>query len=353
LNREGEPAADPLTTAGMFLAQASRLAAEPIAHHHRDDRWRDTSWAELREQALRVACGLVGAGMEAGDRALLLSENRVEWLACDLGIQLAGGVAVPIRHSAAPEAAQAIARSSQAFLAIASGEERAARLHLTDALGRILRMEGEVARWLGAGIEERPYREVIRRLSRLGADDAATIVVAGTGAARDVLLSHGACVQMARRCVEAFDVGPRDVTLSVLSYADVAECLWGILVPIAAGATVWISRGAPFLDEDVDAARPTVMHCSPSLLERMRRRAEDPHGGPSRLGHWLADRIVLSSLRRHVGGGRLRFLVTGGEPLAPGTAEFFLAIGLPIHQGVGAVDEHGFRSVAWPNPGSA
>jgi long-chain acyl-CoA synthetase len=355
LNPGGQLAPDPLTTAGVLLAQTSRLPTRSAVVSHREGRWRSVSWSELREQVLRVACGLVGAGVEAGDRVLLLSENRVEWLACDLGIQVAGAVTVPVHPSASPDAAQAIAASSGAFLAIASGEERAARLHLTDALGRILRMDGEVARWLGALIEERLLREVARRLSRLGPNDAATIVFLGGDAGRPVhvVLTHLACVEMASRCVEAFDVGPSDSMLSIRSFADAAERLWGVLVPITSGATVWISRGAHVLDADVDTVRPTVMNCSPLVLEQFRRRAEDEVTRPSRPGrprlwHRLADRRALSSLRRHVGGGRLRFLVTGDAPLPSDTAEFFRAIDLPVHEGVGAVDEHGFRAVAWP-----
>jgi len=355
LNRGGQLAPDPLTTAGVLLAQASRLATRPAVVIHRDGRWGSVSWSEVGEHVLRIACGLVEAGVQAGDRVLLLSENRVEWLACDLGIQLAGGVTVPIHPSANPETAQAIAGSSAAFLAIASGEERAARLHLTDALGRILRMDGEVARWLGAEIEERSLREVIRRQSRLGRNDTATIVFprGGVGRPVEVVLTHLACVEMASRCVEAFGLGPSDRMLSIRSFADAAERLWGVLVPITAGATVWIARGAHVLDADVDAARPTVMSCGPLVLDRFRRRAEEAVAPPSRvrrprLWHWLGDRPAPSSLRRHVGGGRLRFLVTGEAPLPSETAEFFRAIGLPVHQGVGAVDEHGFRGVAWP-----
>lgn len=368
-----EPAPDPLTTAGLFLGQASRLGIRPVVHHHRDGRWQDISWIGLREDARRVACGLVVAGVQTGDRVLLLAENRVEWLACDLGIQMAGGATVPLHPSASPETAQAAARSTGAVLAIASGEERAATLYLTDALGRIVRLEGEVARWLRAPIEEQPYREVTRRLLRLDPDDVATIVFAGVDAAapRGLVLTHRACVETARRCVEAFGIGPGDAGLSLVSYADASERLWGILVPIAAGGTIWISRGARFLAADVHVARPTLMHCTPSVLEGIWRRVGEPGGRPSRVGRpvvrfafaaarkgrvegragrwpwlrlWLADRLALSSLRRRTGGGRLRFLTTAGDPLRPDVAEFFLTLGLPVHGGAGALGEHGFRS---------
>src|SRR5438874_10220436 len=126
--------ADPLTVPGAFLAEVGRRAVRPLVHHHRGGRWEDVSWIEVREHALRIASGLVAAGVREGDRVVLLSENRVEWLSCDLGIQMAGAATVPIPPSTAPAVAQAIAGGTGAVMAIASGEEGAARLHLTDAL---------------------------------------------------------------------------------------------------------------------------------------------------------------------------------------------------------------------------
>src|SRR4029077_10266019 len=56
---------------------------------------RDLSWRDYFEQALACAAALVAAGVSAGDRVGLLSENRVEWLIADMGIMAAGAVNVP------------------------------------------------------------------------------------------------------------------------------------------------------------------------------------------------------------------------------------------------------------------
>lgn len=49
-----------------------------------------------------------------------------------------------------------IARDSGAVLAIVSGEEAAARLHLTDGLGRIVRLQGEVSSLARPRYDPRP-----------------------------------------------------------------------------------------------------------------------------------------------------------------------------------------------------
>src|SRR5215471_12706311 len=52
----------------------------------------------------------------------------------------------------------------------------------------------------------------------------------------------------------------------------------------------------------------------------------------------LADRLVLGPLRRRLTGGRLRFFVSGGAPLAAEVEGFFWALGVKILNGWGMTE---------------
>src|SRR5258708_21635083 len=135
----------------------------------------------MRSDILAVASALVDVGVQAGDRVILMSENRLEWLYCDFGIQAAGAITVPVYPNTPPEVADTIAADSRAVMAIASNATLAAKLTIGPVLRKVALMDKDVPAWIQKG----PTRlaEVNARLKTLQPDDLCTIVyTAGTTA---------------------------------------------------------------------------------------------------------------------------------------------------------------------------
>jgi len=74
----------------------------------------------MQRDVLAVASALVDQGVQPGDHVVLMSENRLEWLYCDFGIQAAGAITVPIYPNVTAEIAQKITADCEATLAIVS-----------------------------------------------------------------------------------------------------------------------------------------------------------------------------------------------------------------------------------------
>ena len=53
------------------------------------------SWIQVENQISALARGLETNGVKAGDRVILLSENRPEWLIADIAIMAVGAISVP------------------------------------------------------------------------------------------------------------------------------------------------------------------------------------------------------------------------------------------------------------------
>ena len=116
------------TVVGVFLEQAERRGSAPFLHHWNGSAWEALSWSECRTRVLRVGAALVAEGAGPGEAVVLLSENRVEWILADLGIQAAAGVTVPIYATSTPETIAKIVANCQAKLAIVGARKHAADL---------------------------------------------------------------------------------------------------------------------------------------------------------------------------------------------------------------------------------
>src|SRR5438067_2414580 len=373
-------AIDERTIPGVFFRQARKSAGRVVFRHFREERWQAVTWAEMRESSLRVAGGLIRAGVQPLDRVILMAHNSLEWLICDMGIQAAGAVTVPIYANNPPDTSRKIAANSGAVLAIVGEGRPASALEETETLRQIVRLDDDVAAWLGQEAPADAVAEIGRRLQGVRADDINTIIYTSgtTGEPKGVTLLHRNFVDMIHSYLEVFPVGPDDESLSFIPSAHIFERQAGIFTGMVAGGSAWLSRGLDRIAEDLAEARPTIMCSVPRMYEKMHERvmagvAQQPgwkqalfnwavdvgksgRGGPQ---HWLAEKLVLADLRRRLTGGRLKFFVSGSAPLASQVEEFFWAIGVKILQGYGLTEttagatsntptEHRFGTVGKP-----
>ncbi len=79
----------------MFFEQAEARAARDFLWAKHDGTYRSTTWGEAAQTVKDLSRGLRALGLEPGERVMLLSENRPEWLIADVAIMAAGGITVP------------------------------------------------------------------------------------------------------------------------------------------------------------------------------------------------------------------------------------------------------------------
>jgi len=377
------------TVPGIILERARLRGGAPFLHHVRDGTWQTIAWEAYADASLRIGAALVREGLAPGDRVALMAENRVEWLFCDLGIQVAGCVTVPIYPSSLPRLVRHIVTDSGARLLIAGSPDLAARLDPRPETTRVVLIDAEVRDWLQtAGSAER--EELDRRIGSVRSEDLASIVYTSgtTGEPKGVMLRHSNLIAAEKAGLQVFDLGPSDILLSFLPYSHVLERVDGVFVPTCAGCSIYLARSIDTLVEDIQAARPTAMIGVPRAFEKIYEAVHDqvslkpalhralfqwaigvgilrmaPESGPgARLLVRLADRLVLDSLRQRLTGGRLRFFISGGAPLNEKVEQFFWALGVKILQGWGMTETtsgatsntetmHRYRSVGQPLPG--
>lgn len=366
----------------MFLEQAGRMGARPLLGAKENGTWTYLSWDQTARAALALAGGLVRLGLAAGDRVMLVAENRPEWAIADLGIMMAGGVTVPAYVTNTADDHLHILENAQARFAVVSTLALAERMlqaaaRATEAptlicleMPKLSQSPGfDVLSWsqllaMGQGTEDdmRVRAAALRRT-----DTACIIHTSGTGGApRGVMLSHGALLA---DCIGAqallSDLGLEDnLFLSFLPLSHSYEHTVGLVFPLTIGASIAYAESIDLLAANMAEVRPTIMTAVPRLYETMRARilgalrrqggikeklfmaalalgSRRLTGGRLTPFERLADLALDVLVRRKVAarfGGRLKALVSGGAPLAHEVGLFFAALGVRILQGYGQTE---------------
>ena len=369
----------------MFFDQAERHGERPFLWAKHDGAYHPLTWREVADRVVALARGLKRLGVHRGDRIVLVSENRPEWMIADLAIMAAGGVTVPAYVTNTEEDHAHILDNSGAKGVIVSSARLAETVvqaaHHASGCEFLVAIEPPaVAQQLSLSIDswdavvaaaEHGPDNILAESRAFGRDDFACIIyTSGTGGApKGVVLHHGAILC---NCDGAMDMLTElggdlhdEIYLSFLPLSHAYEHTAGQFLPIAMGAQIYYAEGIDALPTNMQEARPTIMTAVPRLYETMHRRISarqrkatglkktlfeqaldlgarklnDPNSLSiiDRLTDSVVDRLVREKVRAGF-GGRLKALVSGGAPLNPEIGTYFTALGLRILQGYGQTE---------------
>jgi long-chain acyl-CoA synthetase len=397
-----------MTLPQLCLGAISKYGKADTLSHKREGRWENISAESLVERVRHLALGLAELGIKAGDRIALLSENRPEWSIADLAILSLGAINVPIYTTQAVEQVRYILEDSGARLLFVSGRKvfkhAKAGIEGVETLERLVFFDEDAASNVERALKLETLEERGRERERLEPDafnnmvsagrpaDLATIIYTSgtTGEPKGVMLSHNNFVSNVISIAGTLPISETDVALSVLPLSHIFERTV-FYVFCWAGVSVHYCASFEQVGEHLREVRPTIMTAVPRLFEKVYQRiikkGTSAGGWKSRLFKWalavgqhyaelkdkrervppllelqqrMASRLVFSKWREGV-GGRLRYFVSGGAPLAPALSYAFLAADIPILQGYGATetcivsanrpDNNRVGSVGLPFPG--
>jgi long-chain acyl-CoA synthetase len=342
------PTLDAVRNLPALLERAAAAASlTPLASDRIGGGWRRLDAAALLGLTRSIAGRLQAAGMQVGERVGLMGPSSGFWLAADLGIQLAGGITVPLFADASAEHLAHIAGDAGLQRVVVDGDDCTDALHA--ALG------GALAILPRAALEEAGPAATP---ATLRSEDLATLIYTSgsTGHPKGVALSHGNLLYQVRSAVAAFALdGSSDRALSCLPLAHVFERMV-CLSYLAAGVPIHFVADIRQLGRELTEVQPTCLSVVPRVLERFRARiiAKTEQDGALRGGiarwalgraarhqrgwlHGLADRLVYAPVRQAL-GGHLRCLIVGGAALDQDLEAFFRGLGIPLYQGYGMTE---------------
>jgi long-chain acyl-CoA synthetase len=367
----------------MFFEEAAKRPDSPFLWRKQNGEWKKLSWGEVRKQVETLARGMNEIGLKPGDRVLLVSENRPEWLIADVAVMAAGGITVPAYVTNTLADHRHLLNNSGARFAIVStralAEKVIGAVLTADHPCTVITMDElklkqdpgtELTSWKAVmGLGAKSKFDVKKRVKGMKRSDMSCIIyTSGTGGApRGVMLSHGAIMA---NCHGAHDVLIElglgdDVFLCFLPLSHAYEHLGGLFFPISVGAQIYYAESIDQLAANMAEVHPTIMTAVPRLYETMRgkilaallrqgglkkRLFEDAvrigskrYKDPASLTfvETMYDKVLDKLVRTKVAdrfGGRLKALVSGGAPLNFEVGLFFTALGVRLLQGYGQTE---------------
>jgi long-chain acyl-CoA synthetase len=380
----GGPRPAPGTITRLFFDAIQEFDRPDALRFERDGVYVPLSHRAIEQRVRRIALALLDAGVQRGDRVVILSENRPEWAIADYACVTTGFIDVPIYPTLPAEQIPYLLNDSGAVVAFVSTAVQAKKVasiraqcpalrtvigfSATTADGCDMTLDDLLERGATLDTPERAA-EYRAHADAVQPEDLATIIYTSgtTGAPKGVMLTHDNFHSNVMASRDKLPFSDADAALSFLPLSHIFErtgdyMFWSLGVSISYVASL----------DDVAAAlqtvKPTIAMSVPRLYEKMYARVlENAQSGGAikwRIFQWaravanrwadeklagrepsgvlaiqygLAQKLVFSKLKERT-GGRMRFFVSGGAPLSPEINKFFFAAGLTILEGYGLTE---------------
>ncbi len=393
----------------IFNNNVAKQPKRVAARHKQDGEWRDVTWADYGTEVEKIAGGLLSLDIKAGERVSLVANTRWEYISCQYGILSAGAVLQPVYQTLLAEEMDYILNNAGSVAVIAEDAFQLAKLEeIKDKLPnvrKVILIDGEsdsdwvmsMAELQKAGadyVKEHPDA-IQERSGDLKPDDNLLIMYTSgtTGPPKGVVLTHD-CMIYEGEGIQELNVLDGDTVQMIFlplahSFAQVLATAW-----MQTCHTLAFAEGLDKIVPNLAEVKPTFMGAVPRIYEKVyakvvanglaaggikgflfKKTIEQsalagiaelegrPFGG---FWWWLGNRAVVPKVNAKLDtlfGGRLKFFISGGAPLATKIAFFFKHVGVTILEGYGLTEtsagtclnlpeDNRIGSVGPPFPGS-
>jgi len=341
------------------------------------------TWEETKLNIFKLS-KIIKENIKEGDRCLLVSENRPEWLISDLAIMLSGGITVPAYITYTEEDYKYLIDDCEPALVIVSNNDMLKKLNNTinekDFIKKIITLDeiDKVVNNLNIESKHRylDFNKILENdlsekdkieNNNLKRNSAACIIyTSGTGGnPKGVILSHGGILNNLVGACEIMKplITSRPIFLTWLPLSHSYEhCVQ--FAQIAVGAKVFYAEKIEKLLENISEAKPTIMTAVPrfyqNLYNKININIKKQKGLKAKLIHAtirlgkkrlllekmtffekllnsLVEILVRKKIKKQF-GGNLKAFISGGGALDKEIGEFLNSVGLPTLQGYGLTE---------------
>ncbi len=342
-----------LKTLPEMIEMVGEAYEEHIAYRMpRDGEIFTLKYWQVLEYVKRVGRHLKELGLGPGDHIAVVGENRPEWAISYFAVPWIGGITVPLDARASSDTHKFIIDFAEVKAVIASGNFISSMEEIREQVPHLKHI-----------ISMEQFPDIYNRYSRgverenVHLDDLLEILFTSgtTGDPKGVMLTHRNIMSNVDDIYQIIEIGPGDVSFSILPIHHSYECTAGQVATIYSGLEVFYARSLKPREmmADLKTARPTFWLTVPLLLEKMyvkiRKQVEGQKGLKGLITKILPKKVVGKKVKEALGFDRIRFIVSGGAALPRWVSKGMEDLGFPILQGYGLSETSPLISVNPPS----
>ena len=313
--------------------------------------------------------------LSKGDRCVLLSENRPEWLIADIAIMNAGGVTVPLFTTYSAKDYEYIINDCKPKVCIISNDIQFKKIEKFISSGtKVISIENfsQKIESIQTILEKVPKKESINMFEnyndQIFRNDLACIIYTSgtTGNPKGVMLSHGGILSNCEGAQEILDTLVKNEKPVFLTWLPLSHSYEHTVqyVQILLGAKIYYAESLEKLLPNMAVAQPTIMTAVPRFYQNLFSKislnflkqkglkkkliestiylgTKNLNGKElnlrEKIVNFLCERLVRKKIKNQF-GGKLKAFVSGGGALDQKIGEFLNSIGLPTLQGYGLTE---------------
>ena len=332
------------------------------------------TWKQV-ELKIQILSEYLRANLSKGDRCVLLSENRPEWLISDISIMNAGGVTVPLFTTYSEIDYEYIINDCKPKICIVSDEIQLKKIEkfISDEI-KVLSIEKinerveNIENIFDEYLDKKKSHLHTSFNQNLERKDLACIIYTSgtTGNPKGVMLSHGGILSNCEGAQEILNQLVQNSEPTFLTWLPLSHSYEHAVqfVQISLGAKIYYAESLEKLLSNMSIAKPTIMTAVPrfyqNLYSKISMNFSKQKGfkkkmisstislGTKKLNNenltlkeklinFFCEKLVRKKIKNQF-GGKLKAFVSGGGALDQKIGEFLNAIGLPTLQGYGLTE---------------
>ncbi len=383
------------TISELFI-NAKNSYQDKIAFQYKaDNKWINNSHNLLHQNASKLAYALYDLGLRKGDKVLLLSENRIEWIYFDAAFSHLGITSIPVFPTTSPTQLEYIINHSDCQGIVVSNNFQLKKIEeIIDKIPNVRhfisieKSDIKLASLISyedllndVDINPSELELFIKKHSALvNPNDILSIIYTSgtTGNPKGVMLSHKNLVANIKGALHSGYFNNFQRSLSYLPLCHAYERTAGYYVMFSTSCTISLCDSIDQIASYMGVIKPQLMTTVPKLMETIKTKIfnamlkEDKK--KQKIFNWsvavgykhinnkinrkpdiltsikfkIADKFLFSKIKEKL-GGELKYLVSGGAAMNYDTALFFEMLGAKTLQGYGLTEASPCISINLPD----